>query len=162
MALFKDAEAWLAHPDLYYVRYEKVKYPVGLLAIIGVKSFNGRIISQEVLGVEEITDYKMRRAAYNNQGALIGPVELARWLCRDLGIVPDKIAPSRKICTIGKSRKDGEWYGWSHRVVTSFKIGDVVKKDGGFGRYLKLSNDLLIDTEDLARDMAVTFAEAVA
>ncbi len=31
----------------------------------------------------------------------------------------------------GKSKHDGKWYGWSHRAVYGFKVGDKVTGDSG-------------------------------
>jgi hypothetical protein len=36
-------------------------------------------------------------------------------------IVPQKARPSHKLNSIGKSTKDGKWYGWSHRAIHGFK-----------------------------------------
>lgn len=35
------------------------------------------------------------------------------------GIIPQTFG-DRKVCSIGKSVKDGKWYGWSHRAISSF------------------------------------------
>jgi len=34
---------------------------------------------------------------------------------------PEKAHPSNNISSIGKSKKDGKWYGWSHRAINGFK-----------------------------------------
>jgi len=34
---------------------------------------------------------------------------------------PLKRTPTSTVCTIGKSSKDGKWYGWSHRAYHGFK-----------------------------------------
>ena len=34
---------------------------------------------------------------------------------------PEKSHPGNKICTIGHSKKDGKWYGWSHRAIHGYK-----------------------------------------
>jgi len=41
-----------------------------------------------------------------------------------LKISPEKSAPDHSVCSIGKSAKDGKWYGWSHRAVHGFGVGD--------------------------------------
>ena len=38
-----------------------------------------------------------------------------------LKIDPEKASPSHKFNSIGKSKKDGKWYGWSHRAIHGFK-----------------------------------------
>jgi len=44
------------------------------------------------------------------------------------GIVPEKADPSHSVCSIGYSEKEKKWYGWSHRAVNGFKVGDKVKE----------------------------------
>ncbi len=38
-----------------------------------------------------------------------------------LQLEPEKAHPSDNVTSIGKSRKDGLWYGWSHRAIHGFK-----------------------------------------
>jgi hypothetical protein len=37
------------------------------------------------------------------------------------GIRPEKASPSHKVNSIGKSTKNGRWYGWSHRAISDFR-----------------------------------------
>lgn len=46
----------------------------------------------------------------------------------DHGIEPQKSKPSHSACSIGFSEKEQKWYGWSHRAIHGFGIGDVVKE----------------------------------
>lgn len=43
-----------------------------------------------------------------------------------LEISPIKISSKHSVCSIGKSAVDGKWYGWSHRAMMGFGIGDKV------------------------------------
>jgi hypothetical protein len=77
--------------------------------------------------------------------------------------------------SFGKSEADGKWYGWSHRAIYGFGVGDEVKGDslGKKIEYDKLPNgdldwdngkyepDFIIKTEDQARQVAITFAKNV-
>ena len=58
----------------------------------------------------------------------------------------------------GKSDADGKWYGWSHRAVYGFKVGDKIKKDtiGSGGK------EFIIKDEKQAKEMAIKFAKEVA
>jgi|SRR5271157_6036339 len=155
-----QASEWKSHPDHFHIRYEKVSVVVGEIDEIRLRIRNGHPV------VRKESHYPlkfstMRRAAYNNQGALIGSVDKARFICRVLGIKPEKIDAKHKVCTIGKSRKDGRWYAFTHRGYTSFAVGEAIKKESWQGRYLHLFHDLNIENELLARDMAATFAEAI-
>ena len=63
---------------------------------------------------EDIKRYRRKpRHARNKDGSLD---------FRDrLQIVPEKRTPTSSVCSIGKSMKDGKWYGWSHRAYGGFK-----------------------------------------
>ena len=43
-----------------------------------------------------------------------------------LGIWAEPGTQGSDICTIGKSDVDGRWYGWSHRAIQSFGLGDKI------------------------------------
>ncbi len=46
-------------------------------------------------------------------------------LCKKYGITHrEKTDPSHCVCSIGYSPKNKKWYGWSHRAVHGFGIGD--------------------------------------
>ena len=75
----------------------------------------------------------------------------------------------------GYSEADGKWYGWSHRAVYGFGVGDKVEGDslGKKVEYPKLPNgdydwdngkfepDFTISSEDQARQVAIQFAKNV-
>ena len=61
----------------------------------------------------------------------------------------------------GKSEANGKWYGWSHRAIASFGIGDEVKGDN-LGKKRPSDKDFTIKTEKQARDTAYTYARSVA
>ena len=66
-------------------------------------------------------------SAYTPHGHYIGNARTARYFVKKLGIMPEPISPDYNICTIGYSHIDGKWYGWSHRAIHGFKVGDKVK-----------------------------------
>lgn len=41
-------------------------------------------------------------------------------------IYPELAARGHGTCSVGKSAKDGKWYGWSHRAMVGFGIGDRI------------------------------------
>jgi hypothetical protein len=61
--------------------------------------------------------------AYNNDGHYIGDSKSAHFYCNKLGIKPEP-SDTGCVCNNGYSEKDGKWYGWSHRAIVGFKIGD--------------------------------------
>jgi hypothetical protein len=45
-----------------------------------------------------------------------------------LELEPEKAHPSDNITSIGRSKKDGKWYGWSHRAINGFKTREQAIK----------------------------------
>ena len=110
---------------------------------------------------------------YNDEGKYIGNLDNFKVLVMDRCIEP-KTYDDNKVCSVGKSTRDGKWYGWSHRAMYGFKIGDKVKKgdccaSSGFtDEYLKTHPDPHVlkigfeaKTEDDCRRMAIAFANSV-
>ena len=65
-------------------------------------------------------------SAYSNKGGYIGNKENVKRLVEHYGIFPEKSAVDHKVCSIGFAEKEQKWYGWSHRAIFGFKIGDVL------------------------------------
>lgn len=81
--------------------------------------------------------------AYNNNGDYIGDPESARYYCEDKGVIPEKKRDSVNICSIGFNEKEQKWYGWSHRAMYGFGIGDSVEK--GDCAYTPVDKDDYLD-----------------
>jgi hypothetical protein len=60
-------------------------------------------------------------------------------------------------CSVGKAESDGKWYGFSHRAIASFGVGDVVKAD----TCGNTKGEYTIKTDDQARQTAINFAKDV-
>ncbi len=41
-----------------------------------------------------------------------------------------ELSSSDSVCCIGKSEVDGKWYGWSHRAIFGFGLGDRIFDEG--------------------------------
>jgi hypothetical protein len=100
------------------------------------------------------TEIPMEKRSFNNLPRYAdksSKVRFQDWL----GIKSEK-NPS---CSIGKAECDGKWYGWSHRAVYGFGVGDVVKVD-------TMGNDTgkeyEIKTDDEAKAAAIAFAKEIA
>lgn len=107
--------------------------------------------------------FKMCTALTWPEGLYIGDKKTAYLLCVKKGIKPEKIPkkPLPKLdkakrllenidgnitpCSIGFCDKDQKWYGWSHRAIYGFGIGNRVKK--GDAGYIPFS------PEDMLEDM---------
>lgn len=114
-------------------------------------------------------------SVYNQFGEYVGSLEDAVTLLGKYFIIPERSADDHNVCSIGKSLKDGKWYGWSHRAIHGFSIGDVVKEGdccaspGVTDEYLKdhpeadlsLPVGFIAKTEEDCKRMAIAFADSV-
>lgn len=90
-------------------------------------------------------------------------------------ILIQKARPTDNTCSIGYSPEENKWYGWSHRAIHGFTIGDVVKEgdltntSGLVEEYriqhpeedFSLPVGFVAMTINDAKRMAIAFAEAV-
>lgn len=91
-----------------------------------VKYKAGYEVRTEVISGEDYgsPDVEMR-SAYNERDQFIGNPILARRLAHR-GIKPELSDPSHSTCSIGFCEKEQKWYGWSHRAIVAFGIGDRI------------------------------------
>lgn len=66
-------------------------------------------------------------AAFTLDGLYIGNEDWAK-LLDERGIVPEYRTPDSQVCSIGFCEREKKWYGWSHRAMAGFGIGDTVKR----------------------------------
>ncbi len=72
-------------------------------------------------------DFEMR-SCYTDNGDYIGDTKVAILLCKKRGIRPEKVDPDDNVCSIGWSEQEQKWFGWSHRAICGFAIGDIAKE----------------------------------
>jgi hypothetical protein len=96
-------------------------------------------------------------SVYNHHGNYIGDKKTAKMLI-EKSIVPEISKESHSVCSIGYSPKEGKWFGWSHRAMKGFGIGDYAETclPGGGEK----SKDK-IKTFEEAKKAAIAFAESV-
>lgn len=97
-------------------RYSKTvkKFPLYIIVTENYRTDDGRSVSSQV--------------ALTPTGDYIGTPKRAKFLCDKKGIAPEVRPDSHsRVCSIGFSRKDGKWYGWSHRAM--FGLGIIYKSD---------------------------------
>jgi len=97
-------------------------------------------------------------AVYNLDGDYVGEPSFADGLA-ELGIVPQKRTPTSNVCSVGFSAEHGKWYGWSHRAMCGFGVGDVVAVGDVCADDLPIG--FKAETLDDAKRMADAFAAAV-
>ncbi len=109
---------------------------------------------------------------YTSGGRYIGDEKTFSLLIKR-GIVPETYGDN-KVCSIGKSFKNGRWYGWSYRTLYGFQVGDTVAEGDCCAssrwteEYLKDHPDDLplpvgfeAKTEEDCKRMAIAFASSV-
>lgn len=127
------------------------------------------------------------KTAYTPIGERIGEPRWAHRLCKIMGIRPQirqkLLTDAKRIanlrgeitCSIGFCKREQKWYGWSHRAIFGFAVGDVAKEgdcvcsSGWTEEYLaehpeedlSLPAGFTAHTLDDARRMAIAFAESV-
>lgn len=138
---------------------------------------NNEIISKLEVRIEKIGEHEgkptLMKTFYNEDGNYIGTLSNFKVLVEEKEILPETFADN-EVCSIGKSLKDGKWYGWSHRAIFGFQIGDTVKEgdccasSGWTKEYLKYHPDPYVlpvgftaKTEDDAKKMAIAFSNSV-
>lgn len=62
--------------------------------------------------------------AYNNSGHYVGDIKFAKYLAGRCIRPTVRSTGAGKVCCIGFSNPDKMWYGWSHRAILGFSIGD--------------------------------------
>ncbi len=113
-------------------------------------------------------------SAFTTDGHYIGNSKFAYRIFRR-GIKPELINPDHNVCSIGFHALDQKWFGWSHRALYGFGVGDVVEEDdltassGWTDEWLaehpedntSLPVGFKAETLEDAKRMAVAFAEAI-
>ena len=117
----------------------------------------------EIVYVEEVWVIgkmtKIDSAYTKNECAYIGNWRDADALA-DLGITPQPRRPHHRVASIGKSAKDGKWYGWSRLSgMVGFSVGDKV--DDGHVTADSLPVGFVAGTDAEARQMAEAYAAGV-
>jgi hypothetical protein len=50
----------------------------------------------------------------------VGTLREAYYFYIERGIKPELSTPKNKVCSVGYCKRDGKWYGWSHRAIHGF------------------------------------------
>ena len=126
------------------------------------------------------------KSAYTADGLYLGDDEWAHQLYNRFGITKPETRPvhvcegddppEKLCCSNGFNEQEQKWYGWSHRALAGFGIGDVVDSDehccatsGWTDDYIaehpeidtRLPVGFTAKTLEDAKRMAIAFAESV-
>lgn len=119
--------------------------PIRLCVLVALKEMGAMIIMNDIV-VESGTEQSPLQKFFDNHG-----------------IVPEKIDSTHSVESIGWSEKESRYYGWSHRAIYGFKIGD--KSGPGKVGYQTLKDKgwpTVAKTKEDCKKMAIAFAEEIA
>ncbi|MBH5389140.1 hypothetical protein [Bradyrhizobium diversitatis] len=124
---------------------------------LSTEARNGMSYRREIWSMEGNDPVEMD-AVYNAHGVYVGDKETADFLA-DKGILPEPRTEQSSVCSIGFSHKDQKWYGWSHRAIHGFGIGDAVKDGDCACESLPVGFEA--KSMDDAKQIAMAFAASV-
>jgi hypothetical protein len=109
----------------------------------------------------EEEDWMPIDACYSKiDGGYIGNEDIAKNLCEKRGIDPQINESDHTVCSIGYCFREDRWYGWSHRAIAGFGIGDEVHSSEHVCAE-SLPVGFTVRTSGDARKMASAFAKSV-
>ncbi len=134
--------------------------------VLNVRKYKaGYEIRTELVDVdfEDVQEPLEMKNAYNPDGQYIGDSKMAHLLCKKMGIAPEKKRESVSVCSIGYCEKDKKWYGWSHRAIVGFGVGDrIFEQNYGDEDTLFVDHgEIAIESMDQARIAAIAFSDYI-
>lgn len=101
--------------------------------------------------------------AYTHDGTYIGEPDIAKYLFEDVGLDSVESTTSGGHCNIGFNSKEQKWYGWSHRAIFGFGIGDKIFEEefGDDNTNYSEHGSKTITNLDEAKLSAIRFSEHV-
>jgi hypothetical protein len=135
--------------------------------VLSIKEHEYYDVKKELIPGEEIgngaKDMEME-SAYDKNGLYLGEPKTAKLLVDKYGIKQfEKSEKDDSICSIGFNPDNKTWYGWSHRAIVGFKIGDKIFEEN-FGndntKYVE-HGKITITNLDQAKQSAINFAKYV-
>lgn len=122
----------------YYIKVERVKY------------------------TGDSKHFEMRTAYTIDGDKYIGDEKTAKYLCKKkyLTKLQPRLGGPGKICSIGFNEQEQKWYGWSHRAIFGFGVGDKIFEENYGDDKTVFSNhgSKTIRTLDDAKKSASNFA----
>jgi len=131
----------------------QMKLPDECKKILFHRHYPGYFFIRMRVGSDLGKDYERVMCFSDESGVYIGDARIARLLCKKLKLRKiQKSRPSDSIASIGFQPGSKKWYGWSHRAICGFGIGDklynekfklssISKDDPLFHKYDKARNE---------------------
>lgn len=114
---------------------------------------------EPILGLREVWTNK------DKDYCCSGPYEEMAKTFIEYGIAPELIDDEASVCSIGWSEVDQAYYGWSHRAIQMFKIGDKIFEEDFVGATdstpFRQHGERTIKSKQDAREAAVNFARYI-
>ena len=145
----------------------KIESPYKIKEIKFQRNYPGYIYRKEVIDDSEYGgagNLLMVNCYSSDSGHWIGNSKEARFLCAKRGLRNIQKAHKKHcVCSIGFHESEQKWYGWSHRAICGFGIGDMIFKER-YGDdntpFVKHGNKPILTMED-AKKAAINFAASV-
>ncbi len=141
--------------------------PYGVKEVLVEKVCPGFIYRLEIINGAPYgsPDLEMKNCYAIESGHWIGDIELANQLCGVYGLRQlQKARESSSVCSIGFNQDEHKWYGWSHRAMCGFGLGDRVYEEcygDEHTPFVKHGSKQIIDMS-MAKQAAINFAISVA
>lgn len=109
----------------------EVQAPWNLIKVKFTRHYPGYIYRREIVDDSEYGgdgSLEMISCYSDHTGLYIGTARDARNLCKKYGIrqLQGRTKESQ-VCSIGFNPETQRWFGWSHRAIASFGIGDSIE-----------------------------------
>lgn len=138
---------------------------ISVTKVLRVRKYHkwGYELRDEIWNHGDLHPTTMKRQAYNLQGDWIGESRWAYQLFHKKGVYPEKSSHKHCVCSVGFSKKLQKWFGWSHRAICGFGIGDRIfeEKYGNDQTPFIEHGKRVITNMAEARIAATAFAESV-
>lgn len=126
--------------------------------ILSEKEHDGYVVRKEKVSMFCDDDSVVEiESAYTPSGDYIGSPEDAKYIVEKRGIKPEISKKDHSVCSIGFCDKDQKWYGWSHRAMNGFGVGDTAEECFPTGNKKGGKIKTLAEAKKAAQD----FAESV-
>jgi hypothetical protein len=131
--------------------------------VLSVRDEDGYEVRTEKcsIGLRDNSEVDMESSYAKKSGCYVGEEKEMKHLIDKMGIDPDTLEAPKDchVCTIGLNPKSKTWFGWSHRAINGFGVGDKPLAATPFGNetnHQGPAKDL-----DQAKEYALEFAESV-
>jgi hypothetical protein len=130
------------------------------MQLIKTAEYKKYVIKKEMVSPPGSKPFEMT-SAYAHTGCYLGPPEEADRLFDKIDVDPNSLdgSHSNNVCTLGFCPSEKKWYGWSHRAINGFGVGDMPTASTPMGNETKHSGPA--KSLDDAKKYAIEFADSV-